>query len=235
MTDRRLFAPLRARTGARPGYSARRRWASRLVVLPALGCAYAALSACSIVPEAPAHVHYELRDLGESAPVGGKALDRTLLVGSFAAAFHDGTGLVYSRSPGARAYYQFASWSERPAERLAQLLQRRLAQTRAFRDVASTTASVTGEWLLDVGLEQMYHDDSRPPGTARLEVFVRLVDRRTAKTIADRRFLYAEPVEIESAAYAVRAFERAVTRWLDETVEWVLNTAAGAPSKVGAQ
>lgn len=204
---------------------------SRLLALWALACTYAAMSACTIVPEAPAHMHYELRDLGESKPVGGKALDRTLLIGSSAAAFHDGTGLVYSRLPGALGYYQFASWSERPAERMAQLLQRRVAQTGAFRDVAATTASVTGEWLLDVRLEQLYHDDSRPPGTARLEVFVRLVDRKTAKTIADRRFLHREPVEVESAAYAVQAFERAVTRWLDDTVEWLTTIAGGAAAQ----
>lgn len=222
-------------TARRPAFPARRSRLLRPVVISALVCTYAAMSACTIVGEAPAHVHYELRDLGQSTPVGGRALDRTLLIGSTSAAFHDGTGLVYSRSPGARGYYQFASWSERPAERMAQLLQRRLAQTRAFRDVAGTTASVTGEWLLDVKLEQLYHDDSRPPGTARLEVFVRLVDRKTAKTIADRRFLYGEPVEIESAAFAVQAFERAVTRWLDDTVGWVLTTAAGATGAADAR
>lgn len=203
----------------------RRRSLSLLTLAPALVFAYGAISGCTIVPKAPSHVHYELGDLGESKPVAGAPIDRTLLIAWSASTFHDGTGLVYSPSPQARSFYQFASWSERPAERIAQLLQRRLAQTRAFRDVASTTASVTGEWLLDLRLEQMYHDNTRPPGTVRVEVFARLVDRKTARTIADRRFLLDEPVEVESASYAVQAFERAVTRWLDESVAWVLASA----------
>lgn len=173
----------------------------------------------------PAEVHYVLRDLGGSQPGAAKPQRTMLIAWSSASAFYDSTGLAYSRDPGARAWYRFASWSERPAAQLARLLQHRLVQTQAFRDVASTTDSVQGEWLLELELEEMYHDDTTPPGVARISVLARLVDRGQRRTIARQRFDEEEPLQAESASQAVSAFDRATTRLLDALVQWVLDRA----------
>src|SRR5690606_2380757 len=139
----------------------RRRLLGALGVLPVAS----ALPGCVGLGEAPAHVHYELEDRGPTRQAsGGAHRARTLLVAGVAAsAFEDGTGIAYSRSPGARAHYQFASWTERPAGRIARLLVRRLAAGDAFGDVAMSTAPVRGDWLLELQLEQMFHDDVSPP------------------------------------------------------------------------
>lgn len=199
----------------------------RRLALRALAAMLAAASSgCIGLPEAAPHTSYVLRDAGASSPVAAAPRSHALLVASSSAsAFLDGTEIAYSREPGALAYYRFASWTERPAERIGHLLQRRLAQTRAFRDVAATTAAVQGEWLLEIQLEEMFHDDVAPPGVARVSVFARLVDRARRRTLGSRRFMQAEPLAVESAAGAVRGFESATTRLLDEIVAWVLAQA----------
>ncbi len=202
-----------------------RRRALLAAVLPV-----ALLPACvNFGGDSPAYLSYQLQDLGRATPVDGASIDRTLLVAwSSGSAFYDTTSMAYSRRPGALAYYQFASWSDPPAERLGRLLARRLAQARAFRDVATRTASVNGDWLLEVQLDEMLHDDSSPPGVARIGGALRLVDRAARRTIAARRFVHDEPLAVESAAGAAKAFDRAATRLLDEAVAWVLVQATGA-------
>lgn len=209
----------------------------RRQLVVALGAAPLAsvLPGCVGLGEAPAHVYYELDDVAAAARPpqaagdrtgAGAARARTLLVaGNAASAFYDSTGLAYSRSAGARAHYQLASWTERPAGRIARLLERRLAASGAFADVASATAAVRGDWLLELQLEQLYHDDSTPPGVARIELTAELTDWVARRTIGRRRFAQAEPLASESAAQAVAAFERALGRLLDDAQRWVLAQA----------
>ncbi len=188
----------------------------------------AALPACIGLREAPAHIHYRLDDHAVAQrAAGGTRNPRTLLVAGVAAsAFDDGTGIAFSRAPGARAHYQFASWSERPAGRIARLLVHRLAASEAFGDVASATAAVRGDWLLELQLEQMFHDDVSPPGVARIEVSAELLDWAGRRAIGRRRFVQQEPLAGESAVQAVAAFNRALARLLDEVQAWVLAQAA---------
>ncbi len=208
----------------------------RRIVLGAAAVPPAAiLAGCAGLGPAPAHVHYELEDAApaaaaRAAPAPGAASARTLLIAGVAgSAFYDGTGLAYSRAAGARAYYQFASWTERPSLRIARLLERRLAASGAFADVASATAPVRGDWLLELRLEQLYHDDAAPPGVARVEVVAELTDWAARRALGRRRFEQVEPLAAESAAQAVAACGRALSRLLDETQRWVLAQAGRPP------
>jgi len=195
--------------------------AACVVPMVAAGCV-------SIGRELPVHVSYELHDLGAAKPLQRVPLDRVVLVGwSAASAFYDSTSIVYSRAPGALAYYQLASWSERPAEQLGRLFVRRLAGVGLFRDVATMSAAVHGDWLVELQLDEMLHDDAVPPGVARVSVFARIVDRARNRTLDTRRFREEEPLQEESAAGAVKAFDAAVTRLLDASVRWVVEQALG--------
>ena len=78
-------------------------------------------------------------------------------------AFYDTQRLVYSRTDGQRAYYQFAAWTERPGRALSELLARRL-------DAPSTTSGVKGDLILHTRLEELYHDASASPGSVKIAV-----------------------------------------------------------------
>lgn len=187
---------------------------------------FAAAGCVSIGREAPARLSYALHDLGTAKPVRRVPLDLVVLVAwSSASAFYDTTSIVYSRAPGALAYYQLSRWSERPAERIGRLFARRLAGTGVFRDVATISAAVRGDWLVELQLDEMLHDDATPPGVARVSVFARLVDRSRRRALDSRRFREEEPLQAESAAAAVKAFDVAVTRLLDASVGWLIEAA----------
>ena len=212
--------------------------ARRLVLLAACTGPLAFASGCvSIGNKTPTHVSYELRDLGEATSSPQHApLDRVVLVSwTGASAFYDATSIVYSRSPGALAYYQFASWSERPAEQVGRLFARRLAGTGIFRDVASISAGVQGGWVVELELDEMLHDDAVPPGVARISMRMRIVDRSERRTIATRRFREEEPLRTESAESTVKALEVAVTRMIDASVRWVIEEALAAGSPASAE
>lgn len=223
----RAMSPPRAGERA-AGRAARRRVLGTITAVPLA----AALAGCLGAGQAPAHVYYELDDLGRTPPAAGTRVEHTLLVaGSAANGLLESTALAFSRAPGARQHYQYASWSEPPAQRIARLLARRLREARQFRDVAVDTAPVRGDWLLEVQLEQLFHDAGTPPGEARIEVSVELVDRLARRSIARQGFAQHEPLAGASAAQAVAAFDRALTRLLDEAAAWVLAQATHAPAR----
>lgn len=205
----------------RPGFAARRG------LLALLAAAATAPGCVSLGGNAPAFAFYALEDLNEQAPRNppqDPKIDRVLLVsGPPSSPFYDTTSLAYSRGEGARAYYQFSGWTERPARRIAQLAERRLATRGSFENVASATAAVRGDLLLNLNLEHLYHD--AVDQLARVEIVAELVDWRTRALLARQRFAQAVPVPEPAAAAAVASISRATTELLDAIVPWVEQAA----------
>lgn len=190
--------------------------------------AAALLSGCASVGNLPPRAYYVLDDLGSTGVTSHAArIDRVLLLGEVSVTpFYDTQALVFSRAPGERAYYQFAAWTERPGSTLTRLLTRRLDARGRFRSVAATTAGARGDLVLNVRLEEFYHDASASPGSARVELSAELVDRVQRAIVARHRFARSAPAAADDAAAAVAAFDRAVTGLLDEVSAWVEDAAA---------
>lgn len=165
-------------------------------------------------------------DAGRSAPAAQPAPIALLLAPTQTASFFDTQRIVFSRTPGTRAYYQLAQWTERPGARFDVLLLERLSQRRAFAQVASMASGTRGDVLLAVSIRDLYHDDSRPPGTVRLELSAELTDRGARALVSRRTFTAEAQVTEESAAAAVTAFNAALTRLLDELLPWIEAEAA---------
>lgn len=193
-------------------------------VIPVL----ALMAGCMSLPDVPARDYYVLEDLATpGAAKPGLETGRVLLVHPAAASsFYDTQSLAYSRAPGQRAYYQFAAWTERPGRRLSELLARRLEARDGFRSVASSTAGIRGEIVLNMRLEEFYHDAGAKPPSARVEVTAELVEIAGHTVIARRRFAHSAPVESESAQAAVAALNRATTALLDELTAWIESASA---------
>jgi len=196
-----------------------------LVLLCGLGTG---LAGCVSFQDVPPREYYVLDDLAktgasrQAAPAG-----RVLLVNAASASpFYDTQNLVFSRSPGQRAYYQFAGWTERPGRRLSELLMRRLETRGSFKSVAATTAGIKGDFVLSTRLEEFYHDTGANPGSVRVEVSAELVDYAGRTIVAQRRFAQSVPAAGENAQAAVAAFNRAATTLLDEMSAWIEGAAA---------
>lgn len=180
----------------------------------------------------PPPTSFVWRDTGRSAPAARTAPVALLLAPTQTASFADTQRIVFSRTPGTRAYYQLAQWTERPGPRFDVLLLERLAQRQAFAQVAPMASGTRGDVLLAVTILEIYHDDSSPPGVARLEVTAELTDRGARALLARRAFAREAQVTAESAAAAVAGFDAAVTGLLDDLLPWAEAEAARAtPSR----
>lgn len=184
------------------------------------------LSGCVAVKigsDAPSQAYLALGDPGlggvvrRSAPLLPALLVQPLAAGSIV----DSTAIVYSRSPGSFATYQFSSWTEQPVRRLPQLLRERLDA----RGIAGATVllgdPVAADWLLRGGFEALHHDASSEPGQARVALGAELLQRRERRLLARQRFTADVPLARADAAAAVAAMSQALARIFDQLLPWL--------------
>ena len=138
------------------------------------------------------------------------------------AGFYDTQALVFSRSPGTRAYYQFNSWTERPGRSIHDLLVSRLERSGAFKSVVATDRPVAGSLVLRTEIEEIYHDAVSSPGEARIVLVAELFDSSRNVPLGRRSFSQAAPAPSYDAQGAVQGFRQALGALLDEVVGWTI-------------
>jgi len=186
------------------------------------GALVAALAGCFSLGSQEPQRYYVL-----DAPAAKAAPDRaaraaTLLVTpTTASTFYDVQDIAYSRAPGARAYYQYHSWMERPGRRVTELLVTRLERDGSFKAVAALIAGVHANYVLNTHLTEFYHDAAAAPGSARVALTAELVDPVRRVLLARRTFERSAPAATYDAPGAVLAFNQAVTALLEDVSAWV--------------
>ena len=193
------------------------------------------LAGCLGGSSAPPRTYYVLQDQAPARDTATAASARqSLVVGASAGdVFYDAESLVFSRSPGQRAYYQFAAWTDRPARSVVHLAERRLQGRGRFASVTGMSAGVRADLVLNIGIMQFYHDVAVHPAVVRVELTGELIDWRTRSLLAQRTFATSQPVATADAQAAADAFNRAVTAALDALVPWVETQAAQTASEPG--
>jgi cholesterol transport system auxiliary component len=175
------------------------------------------LAGCVSTPNLPPMQYYVLGNGQEAASVrpASQRPSAVLLVHpTSVSAFYDTQRLVFSRAEGQRAYYQFASWTDRPGRAFSDLLSRRLG-------ASFTTSGIKGDLILHTRLEELYHDAAASPGAVKIQVSAELVDA-AGRLVGERRlFSRSVPTSGENAAAAVEAANRAVTAVLDDIAAWI--------------
>lgn len=134
--------------------------------------------------------------------------------------FYNSTQIAYSRSDIARAYYQFAAWTERPAKRVTTLASAKLRASGHFAQVASQTDGIIGDLELNLRLEELYHDATSTPQQGRISLTAVLIDLRNRQLIARKSFAAGAEVQVSDATNAVRAISRATDTALNELAGW---------------
>lgn len=186
----------------------------------------AALAGCTSFGAQPPQRYYVLE-----VPASKDVADRTpraatlLVAPTTVSSFYETQDIVYSRSPGTRAYYQLNAWTERPGPRITELLVTRLDRAGSFGNVASVISGVRGDVVLDTHLTEFYHDAMSAPGSVRVGITAELLDPATRKLLARRNFARVEPAATYDAPGAVQAFNRALGGVLDEIAAWVESSA----------
>ena len=94
-------------------------------------------------------------------------VDALLIQAQPAQALGDTQAIAYSRRENEYAFYQYATWTERPVRRLPQLLQRRLQARGVATAVGMLGDPLRADWLLVIGVDDLHHDVRVAPGRGR--------------------------------------------------------------------
>ena len=167
------------------------------------------VAACSLPgPREPDR--YFLLDAGLAQEATPRAGATVVVTPTSASSFYDTQDIAYSRSPGTRAYYQFNRWTDRPQRRIHAQLASRL-----------DGGGAKGQIRLNTHLEEIYHDASEQPGTARITVAAELVDAASRAVIARRTFTRSATAASYDAPGAVRGFNQALAALVGDIEGWV--------------
>lgn len=177
--------------------------------------------------DAKVQTQYLLADLSPKAERRSGPLAHRLLVTPVPSAVGETFSVAYSRALQQRAFYQYASWTDRPSTRFARLLVDRIEARGMFTSVALLGSSVGGDLLLNVLIVDLVHDVAA--GTGRVEVQAELIERRGRRLVARQRFAASVPTAQENAPAAVAAMSRAATMVIEEILPWLEHAAAALP------
>jgi ABC-type uncharacterized transport system auxiliary subunit len=199
----------------------------------ALASASTLLAGCISVgignSESNMQAQYRLEDLAPPPSPAKRTVPRSLVVAAMPSiGIGDSFSMAFSRAPQQRALYQYASWADRPSNRIVQLLTRRIETRGAFASVAELGRGVGGDLTLNITVDELVHDTAGAQG--RLQLTAELVDRATRTLVARRRFEANAPVAQEDARGAVDALSRALTTVLDEVIPWLEAAADKLPA-----
>ena len=189
-----------------------------------LAALLAALGGCSGLSLAPTQAEqYLVLDvpMSRSTTKSTRREGSLLLAPTTTPAFYDTQDIAFSKSAGTRGRYQFSHWTEPPGQRIGNLIAARLQAGGAFRSVAASNGGVRGRWLLRTQVDEIYHDASSSPGTARLVLTAELTDPSKRELVARRRFSAAVPATSFDAEGAAQGLSTGLAQVLDELAAWV--------------
>ncbi len=165
---------------------------------------------------------YMLHDSARATPRRAEPLVRALLIQSLPAnALADTVSIAYSRRAHEFAFYQLASWAERPTRELPRLLQRRLEARGVAAGVALFGEPLHADWTLALRIDTLAHDVSAPPGAARLALTAELFDRRSRTRVARRQFEASAATATADSGAAAAALSLCVTQVFDALLPWL--------------
>jgi ABC-type uncharacterized transport system auxiliary subunit len=129
--------------------------------------------------------------------------------------------LIYSRTPGTQAQYQYARWNEAPPKRLHTLLRQRLLASGLYAGVVPLGAGVQGDYQLNIRLLDFFHNAAHTPGSAHVALEAELVQRATARLIGQQLFVADVALASQDAAAAAAGLSQASGQVLDAVVVWL--------------
>lgn len=166
----------------------------------------------------------DLRAAADVAP-----LDRTLAVGEpNASTALDSNRIAVRPEPSRLQVYAGAIWSDHAPALVQSALVDALGDSGRFRAVVRPTDSVAADLLLRLDLthfEAIYADDAKRP-TVVIELQATLVEQRSQRVLASRRFRNEQPSEREKLPQVVAAFEAGLSATATEMAPWLAENAA---------
>lgn len=118
--------------------------------------------------------------------------------------------------------YLYSQWVDAPAAMLDRLLYTSLQQNRLFSTTLSSGSNASG----DLVLESMLHDfshriDRSGHSMGEIDITYTLIDTKTKKVIASKRFTASSPTPTVDAQGGVIALDHAATHIIEQCSAWL--------------
>ncbi|EIK97602.1 putative lipoprotein [Pseudomonas sp. M47T1] len=197
----------------------------------AAGLVCVLLPACSILPKAePADVYRLPVATQAASPHNGPSLARTLRIGKPQASDALNSPRIAVVPQGDLiSSYKGARWSDPAPVLLRNRLLDGFISDGRLRGVSNDDANVQGDLELGGELQAFQSEYAAGGVTVRVRLDARLVDGRSQRIVASRRFEVSQPVSGTSVANVVAGFGQASDRLTAQVIDWTLAQAAVAP------
>jgi ABC-type uncharacterized transport system auxiliary subunit len=118
--------------------------------------------------------------------------------------------------------YLYSRWSDTPSSMIDRALYASLQKQHLFETLIPSTSSAVSDLTLESELNAFYHhfhNDSSSEGL--IDITYRLIDNKTKKTIASKRFIITHPSPSEDAKGGVVALNTATHELSNQCVKWI--------------
>lgn len=195
----------------------------RLIVTLLASCLLTGCVSLGIGSEAAPRTYHVLHDpaSGVAARRAEPLLPALLIDAAAADASADSDAIAYSPRAHQFAFYQLASWAERPVRVLPRLLQRRIEARGVVAAVGILGEPLRADWLLSLRIDTLHHDVSVRPGQARLVVTAEIFERRSRTRVSRRQFEASAVAASADSAAASAALSLCVMQVFDALVPWL--------------
>ena len=132
------------------------------------------------------------------------------------------TQLYYLKDASNIDAYLYSRWSDSPSNMIDRSLTSSLQNRQLFATLIPATSNATADVILESDLNAFYHrfnDDSKSEGF--IDITYRLIDPKTKKTIASKRFVILEPALSGDAKGGVDALTKATQHLSENTTDWL--------------
>lgn len=175
--------------------------------------------------------YYLLNEASEEFPRYSHREKQLIVRDMLAPGFLDSHRIVFARSRSERGYYQFASWTELPSKRIADLLLNRIRQSGMFAAASRAMSGAAADYQLNTELNDFVHELAGG-GEVHVTISAEVLDLRSRYVIGSQKFSAVVQVSSNDAESAVRGFEKALAEVDAQVVEWLDRTVPreGTPS-----
>lgn len=131
--------------------------------------------------------------------------------------------IIYLHENGETASYLYSRWSDTPSVLIQRSLLSSLYEEHLFVSLSPATSSAQADWVLESDLNAFYHRFSKNGSDGYIDITYRLIDARTKRPLASKRFMISSPSSSMDAQGGVEALKKSTLELNRQVIQW-LNT-----------
>jgi cholesterol transport system auxiliary component len=132
-----------------------------------------------------------------------------------------GKSLIYLRENGESGPYLYSRWSDTPAILIQRTLIHSLQPAALFSSVIPASSLAQSDWTLESDLDGFHHRLSDHQSEGLIDITYRIVENKTKRVIATKRFLIISPAPSMDALGGVNALKNATDELNSQCIAWL--------------